>query len=44
MKERIDKLLLARGLAKSRHQAQALLLSGVVLADEQLIDLSLIHI
>ena len=38
MKERIDKLLLARGLAKSRHQAQALLLSGVVLADEQLID------
>ena len=38
MKERIDKLLLARGLAKSRHQAQALLLSGAVLVDEQLID------
>lgn len=38
MKERIDKLLLARGLARSRHQAQALVLSGSVLADEQRID------
>ena len=38
MKERIDKLLLARGLAQSRHQAQALVLSGSVLADEQRID------
>ena len=38
MKERIDKLLLARGLAQSRHQAQALVLKGTVLADEQRID------
>ncbi len=38
MKERIDKLLLARGLAQSRHQAQALVLQGTVLADEQRID------
>lgn len=38
MKERIDKLLLARGLAQSRHQAQALVLAGSVLADEQRID------
>lgn len=38
MKERIDKLLLARGLARSRHQAQALVLAGSVLADEQRID------
>ena len=38
MKERIDKLLLARGLAQSRHQAQALILAGSVLADEQRID------
>jgi 23S rRNA (cytidine1920-2'-O)/16S rRNA (cytidine1409-2'-O)-methyltransferase len=38
MKERIDKLLLARGLARSRHQAQALVLMGTVLADEQRID------
>lgn len=38
MKERIDKLLLARGLARSRHQAQALVLTGSVLADEQRID------
>ncbi len=38
MKERIDKLLLARGLARSRHQAQALVLAGSVLADEQRIE------
>ena len=38
MKERIDKLLLVRGLAQSRHQAQALVLTGSVLADEQRID------
>ena len=38
MKERIDKLLLDRGLAKSRHQAQALVLQGTVLADDQRID------
>lgn len=38
MKERIDKLLLARGLVQSRHQAQALVLAGTVLADEQRID------
>jgi 23S rRNA (cytidine1920-2'-O)/16S rRNA (cytidine1409-2'-O)-methyltransferase len=38
MKERIDKLLLERGLARSRQQAQALILAGQVLADEQRID------
>ena len=38
MKERIDKLLFDRGLAKSRQQAQALVLEGGVLADDQRID------
>jgi 23S rRNA (cytidine1920-2'-O)/16S rRNA (cytidine1409-2'-O)-methyltransferase len=38
MKERIDKLLLDRGLVRSRQQAQALILAGQVLADEQRID------
>jgi 23S rRNA (cytidine1920-2'-O)/16S rRNA (cytidine1409-2'-O)-methyltransferase len=38
MKERIDKLLVARGLAESREKAQALILSGVVLVGEQRID------
>jgi 23S rRNA (cytidine1920-2'-O)/16S rRNA (cytidine1409-2'-O)-methyltransferase len=38
MKERIDKLLLDRGLARSRQQAQALILAGQVLANEQRID------
>ena len=38
MKERIDKLLLARGLAQSRHQAQALVLAGSVLSDGLRID------
>lgn len=37
-KERIDKLLLTRGLVKSRQQAQALILEGAVLVDEQRID------
>jgi 23S rRNA (cytidine1920-2'-O)/16S rRNA (cytidine1409-2'-O)-methyltransferase len=40
MKERIDKLLLERGLARSRQQAQALILAGEVLADEKRIDKS----
>jgi 23S rRNA (cytidine1920-2'-O)/16S rRNA (cytidine1409-2'-O)-methyltransferase len=38
MKERIDKLLLDRGLTRSRQQAQALILAGEVLANEQRID------
>jgi 23S rRNA (cytidine1920-2'-O)/16S rRNA (cytidine1409-2'-O)-methyltransferase len=33
--ERIDKLLVQRGLAESRTKAQALVMSGVVLVDEQ---------
>ncbi len=37
-KERIDKLLVDRGLAHSRTKAQALVLSGVVLADERRIE------
>jgi len=35
---RIDKLLVERGLAESRTKAQALVMAGVVLADEQRID------
>jgi 23S rRNA (cytidine1920-2'-O)/16S rRNA (cytidine1409-2'-O)-methyltransferase len=38
MKERIDKLLVDRGLAQSRQQAQAFLLAGLVLANDQRID------
>jgi 23S rRNA (cytidine1920-2'-O)/16S rRNA (cytidine1409-2'-O)-methyltransferase len=38
MKERIDKLLVDRGLAESREKARALVLAGVVLAGEQRID------
>jgi 23S rRNA (cytidine1920-2'-O)/16S rRNA (cytidine1409-2'-O)-methyltransferase len=37
-KERIDKLLVDRGIAESLTKAQALVMSGVVLADEQRID------
>jgi 23S rRNA (cytidine1920-2'-O)/16S rRNA (cytidine1409-2'-O)-methyltransferase len=37
-KERIDKLLVDTGLADSRAKAQALVMSGVVLADEKRID------
>jgi 23S rRNA (cytidine1920-2'-O)/16S rRNA (cytidine1409-2'-O)-methyltransferase len=37
-KRRIDQLLVERGLAESRHKAQALLLSGQVLVDEQKIE------
>jgi 23S rRNA (cytidine1920-2'-O)/16S rRNA (cytidine1409-2'-O)-methyltransferase len=36
-RERIDKLLVERGLAQSRTKAQALVMAGVVLADEQLV-------
>ena len=36
-RERIDKLLLERGLAQSRTKAQALIMAGVVLVDEQLV-------
>lgn len=38
MKMRLDKLLLARGLAPTREKAQALVLAGRVLVDEQKID------
>ncbi len=38
MKERIDKLLVERGLAESREKARALLLAGQVLVAEQRID------
>jgi 23S rRNA (cytidine1920-2'-O)/16S rRNA (cytidine1409-2'-O)-methyltransferase len=37
-KERIDKVLVDRGLAESRTKAQALVMSGVVLVDEKRID------
>ncbi|HVS81690.1 MAG TPA: TlyA family RNA methyltransferase [Pyrinomonadaceae bacterium] len=36
-RERIDKLLVERGLAQSRTKAQALVMAGVVLVDEQLV-------
>src|SRR5438552_14729542 len=36
--ERIDKLLVARGLADSRTKAQALIMAGVVLVDEKRVD------
>lgn len=36
--ERIDKLLVERGLAASRTKAQALVMAGVVLVDEQRVD------
>ena len=38
MKVRLDKLLVDRGLAASRERAQALILAGKVLADEQKIE------
>ena len=38
MKNRLDKLLVARGLAPSRERAQALIIAGRVLVDEQKID------
>src|SRR5580765_7626518 len=34
-RERIDKLLVERGLADSRNRAQALVMAGVVLVDEK---------
>lgn len=37
-KERIDKLLVERGLADSRNRAQALVMAGVVLADERRVE------
>ena len=37
-RERIDKLLMDRGLALSRTRAQALVMAGVVLVDEQLVN------
>lgn len=38
MKSRLDKLVVERGLAKSRERAQALILAGKVLVDEQKLD------
>jgi 23S rRNA (cytidine1920-2'-O)/16S rRNA (cytidine1409-2'-O)-methyltransferase len=38
MKVRLDKLILARGLAQSRERAQAMILAGRVLVNEQKID------
>ena len=38
MKTRLDKLILQRGLAPSRERAQALVLAGRVLVNEQKID------
>jgi 23S rRNA (cytidine1920-2'-O)/16S rRNA (cytidine1409-2'-O)-methyltransferase len=37
-RERIDKLLVERGLAESRTKAQALIMAGTVLVDEQRVD------
>src|SRR5947199_6722137 len=37
-RERIDKLLVDRGLAPSRTKAQALVMAGIVLVDEQLVN------
>jgi len=37
-RERIDKLLVAKGLADSRTKAQAMVMAGVVLVDEQRVD------
>jgi len=37
-RERIDTLLVERGLAQSRNRAQALVMAGVVLVDEQLVN------
>ncbi len=38
MKRRIDLLLVERGLAESRHKAQALLLAGQILVEEQKVE------
>lgn len=37
-RERIDKLLVDRGLAESRTKAQAMIMAGIVLVDEQRVD------
>ena len=37
-RERIDKLLVERGLAESRTKAQAMVMAGVVLVDEQRVE------
>ncbi len=37
-RERLDKLLVQRGLAKSREQAQALIMAGAVYVDDQRVD------
>ena len=35
MKERLDNMLVARGLAESREKAKAIILSGIVYVDDQ---------
>jgi len=37
-RERIDKLLVERGLVESRTKAQAMVMAGVVLVDEQRVE------
>jgi 23S rRNA (cytidine1920-2'-O)/16S rRNA (cytidine1409-2'-O)-methyltransferase len=37
-RERIDKLLVERGLADSRTKAQAMVMAGIVLVDEQRVE------
>ena len=44
MKSRLDKILVDRGLAGSRERAQALILAGKVLVDEQKIEKSGVQI
>ena len=39
-RERIDKLLVERGLAESRTKAQAMVMAGVVLVNEQRVEKS----
>ena len=35
MKERLDNMLVARGLAESREKAKAIIMSGIVYVDDQ---------
>ena len=44
MKERLDVMMVNRGLAESREKAKAIIMSGIVYVDNIKEDLSLIHI